>query len=102
MVDQGGQEDTSFNQLNLANRTIKKWTLCDGGKTWSHLGKDFVRYKKVWDHDLKRKVSKRVGSPRSYMNKAFKLQLKNVDPNTTPQDVAYYAIIDGVLEYDFY
>lgn len=102
MVDQGGQEDTSFNQLNILNRTIKKWTLTDQGRTWSHLGKDFVRYRMEYDRDLKKKISKKVGSPRTYNNKAFKLQIKNIDSNTTPQDVAYYAIIEGVLEYDQY
>ena len=102
MVDQGGSNDTSFNQLNIANRTIKKWTLCEQGRTWSHLGKDFVRYSSYFSKKMNKKMSKRVGRPRTYDNKQFKVQLKNIDPNSTPQDVAYYAIITGTLEYDLY
>ncbi len=99
MVATGGEEDTRFNQVNISNDTVKKWSLTDGGKTWSHLGKDFVYYKKMKSKSGKT-YRKRMGNPRFYNNKSFKLQIKNIDPNTTPSDVAYYAIIEGVLEYD--
>lgn len=90
MVQVGNSNDTSFNQFNLANDTIKNYELTDGGKTWSRMGKAFVRkVKGEWK-----------GRPRTYNNKSFKLQVKNIDPNTTPQDIAYYAIIQGKLEYD--
>ena len=90
MVQLGGENDTSFNQFNLANDTVKKYTLTDGGKTWSRLGKAFVyKSKGQWK-----------GRARKYDNASFKLQVKNIDPNTTPQDIAYYAIITGKLEYD--
>ena len=90
MVQLGGTNDTSFNQFNLANDTVKKYELTDGGKTWSRMGTAFVR-----------KVNgKWKGRPRTYDNKSFKLQVKNIDPNTETQDIAYYAIIQGKLEYD--
>ncbi len=102
MASLGGAIDTSFNQLNIANRTIKKYTLTDGGRTWAHLGKDFVRYQKYFSKKMKKQMSKKVGSPRNYDNKQFKIQITNKDPNTTPQDIAYYAIISGVVEFDLY
>lgn len=90
--------DTTFRQFNISNDTIKKWTLTDGGRTWSHLGKKFVTRKRM--SGKRGSYTKTVGRPRYYNNKEFKIQLKNIDPNTTPQDVAYYAIIEGILEYD--
>ena len=99
MVKTGGSNDTSFNQLNISNRTIKKWTLTEEGRTWASLGSTFVKYKKRKSRNG-RMYTERVGSPRTYNNKQFKLQLKNVDPSTTPLDCAYYAIITGTLEYD--
>jgi hypothetical protein len=91
--------DTSFNQFNIANDTIKKYTLTEGGKTWSKLGKAFVRNKKMMSKSG-RSYTKRVGRPRYYNNQQFKIQVENLDPTTQTQDIAYYAIIEGVLEYD--
>jgi len=98
-VQLGTSNDTSFNQFNLANSTVKKWTLTDGGKVWSHLGKDFIKSVTRKSKSGK-KYTEKVGRARYYNNKEFKLQIKNIDPNTTPQDCAYYAIIEGRLEYD--
>jgi hypothetical protein len=91
--------DTLFNQFNIANDTIKKYTLTDGGKTWSRMGKAFVTSKRMTSKSGK-SYTKRMGRPRYYNNKQFKLQVKNIDPSTSPSDIAYYAIIEGVLEYD--
>lgn len=98
-VQEGSTNNTNFTQFNIANDTIKKWTLTDGGRTWSKLSKAFVSTKTMTGKSG-RKYKKTVGKPRYYNNKQFKLQVKNIDPRTTPEDCAYYAIIEGAVDYD--
>lgn len=98
-VSLGATNDTSFTQFNIANDTVKKWTLTDGGRTWSKLSKAFVSTKRMTGKNGKR-YTKTVGKPRYYNNKQFKLQITNVDPRTNTEDSAYYAIIEGAVDYD--
>lgn len=98
-VQAGGANNTDFNQFNIANDTVKKWTLTDGGRTWSKLAKTFVSKKRMKTKNG-RVYYKTVGKPRYYNNKQFKIQIQNIDPNTTPQDCAFYSIVEGAIEYD--
>jgi len=102
-----GGADSSFDQRNLANGFIKKWTLTNGAVTgpagatgfggggkWSYLGHNFT--KRVWSKKKGRYVT--VGKPRYFNDACFKIQVKNLSP--VDADATYTAIIEYGLDYD--
>lgn len=74
--------DTTFNQLNLANKVIKKWTTTSTVGNWSFLKAGGSRKKPLSKLD----------------NSLWKVQLKNIDPHGG--DAYYYGIVEFGLEYD--
>jgi len=86
--------DTTFNQVNIANNTVRKWTTTVDGGYWSFLTKNWT--KRVWSKKRNRMIT--VGDARYMNNEAFKIQLKNIDP--AQLNCHYYAIVEVGLEYD--
>lgn len=91
----GGSENTGIIAENLANSVVKKYTLTDGGKTWSHLSHKFCG-----SYKDKRGRWQKWGKPRYMRDNKFKIQIQNLDPRTATQDSAYYVIVTYEVEYD--
>lgn len=91
-----GGVDTLFNQLNMANNVVRKWDTTVTGGPWSKLSHSFT--KRVWSKRRKHYVT--VGKPLYMNDSVFKLQIKNIQPETAPAPGKYYAIVEVGLEYD--
>lgn len=88
--------DTSFEQNNIANNTIKKWQMTAEGGYWSVLSHAWTR--RVWSKKKRHHVT--VGKPLYLNNAICKWQIKNLDPKDPPSVAQYYGIIEVGIEYD--
>ncbi len=85
--------DTTFNQWNVTNGVIKKWTFTNDGGTWSELKHSFYPSKR-----RKKSMSGRDREGNILKNAIWKLQLFH--PGAQEGVGKYYAIIETHMDYD--
>ena len=88
--------DTSFNQLNMSNGVIKKWTMTENNGVWAELKHNFR--KRPYFDKKKGKWVARKAEPFYLNNAIWKIQLYNV--GIEPVVGSYYCIVEAHFDYD--